>query len=154
MKSAEPGDHEHQNQEKMPLVSRERHYKQNELNFGVKAIRYHQRGRQLSQKKGETTENNPSLTQFNDTGDEYLNKTGTGKGDVPTTHCYRQAVSSKVAFKHTGILTDNTRSGSIMDEIHPSFQGDVSLPPQFLHREPESLRRSFVIRCPLFSPRI
>ena len=41
-----------------------------------------------------------------------------------------------------------------MNEIHPSLQADLSLPPEFLYRQPERLRRSFMIRNPLISPRI
>src|ERR1700733_8087978 len=40
-----------------------------------------------------------------------------------------------------------------MNEIHPSLQGDPSLPPKPLHREPERFRRSFMIRCPFISSR-
>ena len=41
-----------------------------------------------------------------------------------------------------------------MNEIHPSLVADPSLLPQLLHREPERFRRSFMVRCPLFSLRI
>ena len=51
-------------------------------------------------------------------------------------------------------LAHNLCSCTIMNEIYPSLQGDPSLPPQLLHRDPERFRRSFIIWYPLIPPRI
>jgi hypothetical protein len=52
------------------------------------------------------------------------------------------AYQNKLEYSH--IVT----SCAIMNEVNPSLQSDFPFPPQFLHREPECLRRSFVVRRP------
>ena len=66
----------------------------------------------------------------------------------------RQAVSTKAVFTQILILTPDQCSCAIMNKIHPSLQGDPSLPPQLLHSRPECFRRSFMNRGPLILPRI
>ena len=70
-----------------------------------------------------------------------------------THHRYGQVMNSKV-YSNKPKFSDNPRSCPIMDEVGLSLQCDESLPPHILYRKPERFRRSFVIRCALFLPRI